>query len=220
MEIQGHFWPRLKIIWFSIPRDMLLTALDILEMRGLPRDVNLLPKSEVDPTSAGSASGPEAATRAGLQDIAAGSAEVLACNAKAEDEEMSIEPYQETTAANAGAGAPPDSQSLLGPGCCASGPSSSTLRHTRSTYDISGERPRRNSRLVNARLANHSASFTFKPRCASPEARQRFYSNGRRHSASFPGADARRAKTLLVGHSLAVEPGEPKDLEDGEARIC
>jgi hypothetical protein len=176
---------------------MLLTELDLLEMRGLPRNANLLPPREADPTIAGSASGPIAALRAGLQDTAAGSAQVLGRNTRAEDEAISDEHYQETSAANADAGAAPESQSLLGPGFCASGPALLTqpARHTRSTYNISGVR--RNSRLVNARLANHSASFTFKPRCASPEARQKCYVNARRHSASFPGADARRAKALL-----------------------
>ena len=172
--------------------NMLLTALDLLEMRGLPRDANLLPPSEADLTSAGSASGPSASVRA---DTAAGSEQVRGRDARAEDEGISDETYQETSAANAGAGAAPEYQSLLGPGFCASRPALSTPRHTRSTYNISGVR--RNSRLVNARLANHSASFTFKPRCASPEARQRCYSSARRHSASFPGADARRAKSLL-----------------------
>ena len=172
--------------------NMLLTALDLLEMRGLPRDANLLPPSEADMTSAGSASGPGAAVRA---DTAAGSAQVLGSNARTEDEAISDEPCQETSAENAGAGAAPESQSLLGPDFCANGPALSTLRHTRSMYNIGSVR--RNSRLVNAKLANHSASFTFKPRCASPEARQRRYSSARRHSASFPGADVRRAKSLL-----------------------
>eukprot|EP00802_Teleaulax_amphioxeia_P022200 Tamp_22622.p2 GENE.Tamp_22622~~Tamp_22622.p2 ORF type:complete len:170 (+),score=11.63 Tamp_22622:201-710(+) len=155
---------------------MPLSALDLLEMRGLPRDSSLLQAPESG-TPQHSASGPGSDTsgEGAVPGESAGKQEGAVCDSTS------------ALVFAAQAGRPQGAQ----PPCDAG---DAGRRHARSVRELGTVGPRMKPRALNARLTSHSASFTFRNRCGSPDARPRCVRAGA-NAASFPGATTRRMKS-------------------------
>ncbi len=166
---------------------MPLSALDLLEMRGLPRDSSLLPASETGLASR-EASPPHSAS--GPVSGASGEGAVT-FGQSAGGQEGAVGDSTGALAFAAHVGRPPGAQSP-----CDTGDAKglSLRRHARSHHELGTVGPRLKSRTPNTRHIGHSASFTFRNRCGSPDARPRCARAGV-NAASFPGATTRRMKS-------------------------
>ena len=166
---------------------MPLSALDLLEMRGLPRDSSLLPA----PESGGSAT-QATPPHSGSRPVSGEGAVPFGQSAGEQEGAVSDSTGELVFAAHDGR--LPGVQPPCDAGDAGDAGPSLQRRHGRSLRELGTAGPRVKARTLNARLTNHSASFTFRTRCGSPDARPRCARAGAT-AGSFPGATTRRMKS-------------------------